>query len=54
VKIELSLKQIRSILWLMEDAAAVIALPQFAHMRAAKETLQKALNDSTSENGEPL
>ncbi len=45
MNIELNATQIRGIVWLMEDnvSAGVMALPQFADMRAAKETLKVAL-----------
>lgn len=45
MNIELDEDQVRGIVWLMEDqvSAKVMALPQFASMRAAKETLKKAL-----------
>lgn len=46
MNIELDESQIRGIIWLMEDevSQSVMSLPQFEGMRAAKETLQKALD----------
>lgn len=48
MNIELSETQIRCIVWLMEDKISqpVMALPQFAEMRAAKEMLKAALTAS--------
>ncbi len=45
MNVELDEAQVRGIIWLMEDKVSekVMALPQFANMRAAKETLQRAL-----------
>lgn len=54
MNVELDEDQIRGIVWLMEDkvSAGVMALPQFAKMRAAKETLQKVLDTASAPSGD--